>query len=151
MRAWPVRLSWSILVLFLALFTTYTVRYTYRSVVYHGDNVSFTSCPAPLIYGENDVCVAHLQRLLDADLPHAGLHHDGIFGYKTLAATREFQSSHNLQVTGKADPGTLQVLKDLAPEPGSLPASAVLLTAAIMGTVLLGKGFSNSIRSSPTP
>jgi peptidoglycan hydrolase-like protein with peptidoglycan-binding domain len=139
MRAWPVRLLWSILILFLALFMTYTGRYAYRSVVYHGDNVSFTSCPAPLIYGENDVCVAGLQRLLDADLPHAGLHRDGIFGRQTLAATREFQSSHDLQVTGKADPGTLQVLKDLAPEPGRLPVAALLLTAAIMGAVLLGR------------
>jgi hypothetical protein len=150
MRAWPVRLLWSILVLFLALFMTCTGRYAYRSVVYHGDNVSFTSCPVPLIYGENDVCVARLQRLLDADLPHAGLHHDGIFGHKTLAATREFQSSHNLQVTGKADPATLQILKALAPEPGSLPVAAILLTAAIIGTILLGKGFSHSFRSPPT-
>jgi peptidoglycan hydrolase-like protein with peptidoglycan-binding domain len=139
MRAWPVRLLWSILILFLALFATYAGRYAYRSVVYRGDNVSFTSCPAPLIYGENDGCVAALQRLLDADLPHAGLRHDGIFGHKTLAATREFQSRHDLQVTGKADPGTLGVLKDLAPEPGSLPVAAILLTAAIMGTVLLGR------------
>ena len=139
MRAWPVRLLWSILILFLALFATYAGRYAYRSVVYRGDNVSFTSCPAPLIYGENDGCVAALQRLLDADLPHAGLRHDGIFGHKTLVATREFQSRHDLQVTGKADPGTLGVLKDLAPEPGSLPVAAILLTAAIMGTVLLGR------------
>ena len=139
MRAWPVRLLWSILILFLALFATYAGRYAYRSVVYRGDNVSFTSCPAPLSYGENDGCVAALQRLLDADLPHAGLRHDGIFGHKTLAATREFQSRHDLQVTGKADPGTLGVLKDLAPEPGSLPVAAILLTAAIMGTVLLGR------------
>jgi peptidoglycan hydrolase-like protein with peptidoglycan-binding domain len=118
---------------------TYAGRYAYRSVVYRGDDVSFTACPAPLIYGENDGCVAALQRLLDADLPHAGLHRDGIFGYKTLAATREFQSRHGLQATGKADPGTLQVLKALAPEPGSLPAAAILLTASIMGTVLLGR------------
>ena len=107
MRAWPVRLLWSILILFLALFMTCAGRYAYRAVVYHDDNVSFTSCPAPLIYGENHGCVAALQRVLDADLPPAGLHHDGIFGRKTLAATRDFQSSHNLQVTGKADPGTL--------------------------------------------
>jgi peptidoglycan hydrolase-like protein with peptidoglycan-binding domain len=139
MRAWPVRLSWSILVLFLALFMTYAGRYAYRSVVYRGDNVTFTSCPAPLAYGENGGCVAALQRLLDADLPHAGLHHDGIFGPETLAATREFQSRHDLQGDGKADPGTLQVLKDLAPEPGSLPVAAILLTASIMGTVLLGR------------
>jgi peptidoglycan hydrolase-like protein with peptidoglycan-binding domain len=139
MRAWPVRLLWSILILFLALFMTYASRYAYGSVVYHGDNVSFTSCPAPLIYGENDGCVAGLQRLLDADLPHAGLRHDGIFGYKTLAATREFQSRHDLQVTGKADPGTLGVLKDLTPEPGSLPVAAILLTASIMGAVLLAR------------
>lgn len=141
MRAWPVRLLWSILILFLALFMTCAGRYAYRAVVYHDDNVSFTSCPAPLIYGENDECVAALQRLLDADLPPAGLYHDGIFGRKTLAATREFQSSHNLQVTGKADPGTLQVLKDLAPEPGSLPVAAILLTTAIMGTALLARRF----------
>ncbi len=139
MRAWPVRLLWSILILFLALFMTYAGGYAYRSVVYRGDNVSFTSCPVPLSYGENDGCVAALQRLLDADLPHAGLRHDGIFGRKTLAATRDFQSRHDLQVTGNADPGTLGVLKDLAPEPGSLPVAAILLTAAIMGTVLLGR------------
>jgi peptidoglycan hydrolase-like protein with peptidoglycan-binding domain len=91
----------------------------------------------PLVYGENDSCVAALQRLLDADLPHAGLHRDGISGGKTLAATREFQSRNDLQVTGKADPATLQVLKDLAPEPGSLPAAALLLTTAIMSAALL--------------
>jgi hypothetical protein len=137
MRAWPVRLLWSVLILFLALFMTYTCRYTYRAVVFRGDNVSFTSCPAPLIYGENDGCVAALQRLLDAEPPYAGIHHDGIFGQQTLMATREFQSLHGLQVTGKADPGTLDVLKDLTPETGSLPIAALLLTASIMGAVLL--------------
>ena len=150
MRAWPVRLLWSILILFLALFMTYAVRYAYRAVVYHGDNVSFTSCPAPLIDGENDGCVAGLQRLLDADLPSAGLHPDGIFGPETLAATREFQSSHNLQVTGKADPGTLGVLKALAPEPGSLPAAAILLTTAIMGTALLGAALVKRAQAGPS-
>jgi peptidoglycan hydrolase-like protein with peptidoglycan-binding domain len=148
MRVWPVRLLWSILILFLALFMTYAGRYAYRSVVYRGDNVSFTACPAPLIYGENDGCVAGLQRLLDADLPHAGLRHDGIFGHKTLAATREFQSRHDLPVTGKADPGTLQVLKDLAPEPSSLPVAAILLTASIMATVLLGRKITVAARGS---
>ncbi len=137
MRAWPARLLWSVLILFLALFMTYAGRYAYRSVVYRGDNVSFTACPVPLIYGENDGCVAALQRLLDAETPYAGIHHDGIFGQQTLVATREFQSVHGLQVTGKADPGTLQVLTDLAPETGSLPLAAFLLTASIMGAALL--------------
>jgi peptidoglycan hydrolase-like protein with peptidoglycan-binding domain len=116
---------------------TYAGRYAYRSVVYRGDNVSFTACPAPLIYGENDGCVAALQRLLDADLPHAGLHHDGIFGQQTLMATREFQSMNNLEVTGKAGPETIRVLRELAPQPGSLPISAALLTAGILSSVLI--------------
>jgi peptidoglycan hydrolase-like protein with peptidoglycan-binding domain len=137
MRAWPVRLLWSVLILFLALFMTYAARYAYRSVVYRGDNVSFTACPAPLIYGENDGCVAALQRLLDAAPPHAGLHRDGIFGQETLLATREFQSMNNLEVTGKADPETINVLRELAPQPGSLPISAALLTAASLGIVLV--------------
>jgi hypothetical protein len=139
MRAWPVRLLWSVLILFLALFMTYTCRYTYRAVVFRGDNVSFTSCPVPLIYGENDGCVAALQRLLDAEPPYAGIHHDGIFGQQTLTATREFQSMNNLEVTGKADPETITVLRELAPQPGSLPISAALLTAGILSVVLVGR------------
>jgi peptidoglycan hydrolase-like protein with peptidoglycan-binding domain len=137
MRAWPVRLLWSILVLFLALFMTYAGRYAYRSVVYRGDNVSFTACPVPLIYGENDGCVAALQRLLDAEPPHAGIHHDGIFGQETLLATREFQSMNNLEVTGKAGPETIRILMESAPKPGSLPISAALLTAGILSIVLV--------------
>lgn len=136
MRAWPVRLLWSILVLFLALFMTYAGRYAYRSVVYRGDDISFTSCPAPLFYGENDGCVAALQRLLDAEPPYAGIRHDGLFGQETLLATREFQSVNNLEVTGKAGPETIRVLMESAPDPGSLPVSAALLTAGILGIVL---------------
>ena len=148
MRAWPVRLLWSILILFLALFMTYAGRYAYRSVVYRGDNVSFTSCPVPLIYGENDGCVAALQRLLDAEPPYTGIHHDGVFGQETLLATREFQSMNNLKVTGKADPETIRDLMESAPRPGSLPISAALLTAAIMGTVLLGRKITVAARGS---
>jgi hypothetical protein len=118
---------------------TYAGRYAYRSVVYRGDNVSFAACPVPLIYGENDGCVAALQRLLDAESPHAGIRHDGIFGQETLLATREFQSMNNVEVTGKAGPETTRVLMESAPKPGSLPVSAALLTAGILGIVLVGR------------
>ena len=131
------RLVWWVLALFLALFTAYAGNYAYRAEAYRGDNVSFRSCPSVIIYGEQDPCVAALQRLLNADLPHAGLHHDGIFGPETLAATREFQSRHNLQVTGKAGPETARVLMESAPKPGSLPVSAALITTAILGIVVV--------------
>jgi peptidoglycan hydrolase-like protein with peptidoglycan-binding domain len=133
------RLIWWALALFLALLTVYAGNYAYRAVVYRGDNVSFTSCPAVIIDGEQDPCVAALQRLLDAESPYAGIHHDGIFGPETLAATREFQSRHHLQVTGKAGPETVRILMKSAPDPGSLPVSAALITAAILGIVLVSR------------
>jgi Putative peptidoglycan binding domain len=133
------RLIWWALALFLALLTVYAGNYAYRAVAYHGDNVSFTSCPAVLIYGEQDPCVAALQRLLAADLPHAGIYHDGIFGPQTLAATREFQSRHHLQATGKAGPETVRILMKSAPYPGSLPVSAALITATILGIVSVSR------------
>jgi peptidoglycan hydrolase-like protein with peptidoglycan-binding domain len=139
MLARSQRLIWCVLALFLTLFTLYAGNYAYRAVAYHGDNVSFTSCPAVLIHGEQDPCVAALQRLLDAEPPYASIHHDGIFGSETLAATREFQSRHYLPVTGKADPATIEILKKLAPDPGSLPVAALLISVAMVGTVLLGR------------
>jgi hypothetical protein len=46
---------------------------------------------------------------------------------------------NNLEVTGKADPETITVLRELAPQPGSLPISAALLTAGILSVVLVGR------------
>jgi len=137
MRTWLIRVFRWTLILFLVLFAAYAAQYTYRAVAYHGDNVSFASCPSPLIYGEDDGCVTGLQRLLDAEPPHASLQRDGMFGPLTLAATRQFQASHGLQVTGKADSVTVGILEQHAPDPGSLPIAAVLLTTAIMGAVIL--------------
>jgi Putative peptidoglycan binding domain len=139
MLARSQRLIWYVLALFLALFTVYAGNYAYRTVAYHGDNVSFTSCPVVLIHGEQDPCVAALQRLLDAEPPYAGIHHDGIFGPETLMATREFQSRHDLPVTGKAGPETTKILMEFAPNPGTLPVSAALITAAILGIVWVSR------------
>ena len=83
------------------MLTIYSGIYAYQAVARYGDNVSFTSCPAVIAYGQEGPCVAALQRLLNADPPQAGIYHDGIFGPQTLAATRQFQSRHGLPANGQ--------------------------------------------------
>ena len=106
---------WWALIVFVPLMTMYSGTYAYQAVARYGDDVSFTSCPAVIAYGQEGPCVAALQQLLNADPPHAGIYHDGIFGPQTLAATRQFQSSHGLPANGKAVAGTITVLGQLAP------------------------------------
>jgi len=132
-----LRLFWWALILFVLLLTIYGGTYAYEAVTRYGDNVSFTSCPAVIDYGQQGRCVASLQRLLDADPPHARIYHDGIFGPQTLAATREFQSRHGLPADGKADPGTIRMLTALAPPARPVPVAAALLTVAITEMVVL--------------
>ena len=112
--------------------------YAYQAVAHYGDDVSFTSCPAVIAYPQEGPCVAALQQLLNADPPHAGIYHDGIFGPQTLAATRQFQSSHGLPASGRADAGTIAVLGQLAPAPRPVPVAAGLMTVALTGVVVLG-------------
>ena len=120
------------------MLTIYSGIYAYQAVARYGDNVSFTSCPVVIAYGQEGPCVAALQRLLNADPPRAGIYHDGIFGPQTLAATRQFQSRHGLPATGRADAGTIQVLGQLAPAPRPVPVATALLTVALTGIVGLG-------------
>ena len=81
---------------------------------------------------------AALQQLLNADPPHAGIYHDGIFGPQTLAATRQFQSGHGLPANGRADAGTIQLLGQLAPAPRPVPIAAALMTVSLAGIIVLG-------------
>jgi peptidoglycan hydrolase-like protein with peptidoglycan-binding domain len=112
--------------------------YAYQAVARYGDDVSFTSCPAVIAYPQEGRCVAALQQLLNADPPHAGIYHDGIFGPQTLAATRQFQSGHGLPASGRADARTIAVLGQLAPAPRPVPVAAALTTVALTGVVVLG-------------
>ena len=112
--------------------------YAYQAVARYGDDVSFTSCPAVIAYPQEGPCVAALQRLLNADPPHAGIYHDGIFGPQTLAATRQFQSGHGLPASGRADAGTIAVLGQLAPAPRPVPVAAGLLTTTLASIIVLG-------------
>ena len=120
------------------MLTIYSGIYAYQTVARYGDNVSFTSCPVVIAYGQEGPCVAALQRLLNADPPRAGIYHDGIFGPQTLAATRQFQSRHGLPANGRADAGTTRVLRQLAPSPRPVPAAATLLTLTLTSMVVLG-------------
>jgi peptidoglycan hydrolase-like protein with peptidoglycan-binding domain len=129
---------WWTLVVFVPLLTIYSGNYAYQAATRYGDDVSFTSCPAVIAYDQEGPCVAALQRLLNADPPHAGIYHDGIFGPQTLAATRHFQASHGLPPNGKAGAGTIKVLSQLAPAPRPVPVAAALLTLALTGVVVLG-------------
>jgi len=129
---------WWALIVFVPLLTVYSGIYAYQAVARYGDDVSFTSCPAVITYYQEGPCVAALQRLLDADPPHAGIYHDGIFGPQTLAATRQFQASHGLPANGRAGAGTIKVLSQLAPAPRPVPVAATLLTVALTGIVVLG-------------
>ena len=129
---------WWTLVLFVPLLTIYSGNYTYQAATRYGDDVSFTSCPAVIAYYQEGPCVAALQRLLNADPPHAGIYHDGIFGPQTLAATRQFQASHGLPPNGKAGAETTKVLSQLAPAPRPVPVAAALLTLALTGIIVLG-------------
>jgi len=76
--------------------------------------------------------------LLNADPPHAGIYHDGIFGPQTLAATRQFQVGHGLPANGKAGAGTITVLGQLAPAPRPVPVAAALMTVSRRASSLLG-------------
>lgn len=129
---------WWALIVFVPLLTTYSGIYAYQAVARYGDDVGFTSCPAVIAYPQEGPCVAALQRLLNADPPHAGIYHDGIFGPQTLAATRHFQSRHGLPANGRAGAGTIEVLGQLAPAPRPVPVAATLLTVALTGIVVLG-------------
>ena len=120
------------------MLTIYSGTYAYQAVARYGDDVSFTSCPAVIAYDQEGPCVAALQQLLNADPPHAGIYHDGIFGPQTLAATRQFQSSHGLPGQGRAGAATMTVLRQLAPVPRPVPVAAALLTVTLTSMVMLG-------------
>jgi peptidoglycan hydrolase-like protein with peptidoglycan-binding domain len=104
----------------------------------YGDDVSFSSCPAVIAYPQEGPCVAALQQLLNADPPHAGIYHDGIFGPQTLAATQQFQSRRGLPGQGQAGAATINVLRQLAPAPRPIPVAAALLTVTLTSMVVLG-------------
>ena len=115
MSARSLRMFWWALIVFVPLLTIYSGTYAYQAVARYGDDVSFTSCPAVIAYPQEGPCVAALQQLLNADPPHAGIYHDGIFGPQTLAATRQFQSSHGLPANGKAGAGTMNGTRPACP------------------------------------
>jgi len=138
MSARSLRVFWWTLIVFVPITAIFSGIYAYQAVARYGDDVSFTSCPAVIAYPQEGPCVAALQQLLNADPPHAGIYHDGIFGPQTMAATRQFQSSHSLPVSGRADAGTIAVLGQLAPAPRPVPVAAGLMTVALTGVVVLG-------------
>ena len=129
---------WWALIVFVPLLTICSGTYAYQALTRYGDDVSFTSCPAVIAYPQEGPCVAALQQLLNADPPHAGIYHDGIFGPQTLAATQEFQSRHGLPANGKAGAGTINVLGQLAPSPRPVPVAAALMATALTGIIVLG-------------
>ena len=106
---------WWALIVCVPLLTIYSGTYAYQAATRYGDDVSFTSCPAVIAYYQDGPCVAALQRLLNADPPHAGIYHDGIFGPQTLAATRQFQSRHGRPGYSQVGAVTINVLRQLAP------------------------------------
>ena len=138
MSARSLRMFWWTLIAFVPLLTIFSGTYAYQAVARYGDDVSFTSCPAVIAYPQEGPCVAALQQLLNADPPHAGIYHDGIFGPQTLAATRQFQSGHGLPASGRADAGTIAILGQLAPAPRPVPVAAGLLTTALASIIVLG-------------
>jgi len=138
MSARSLRTFWWTLIAFVPVMAIFSGTYAYQAVAHYGDDVSFTSCPAVIAYPQEGPCVAALQQLLNADPPHAGIYHDGIFGPQTLAATRQFQSGHGLPASGRADAGTIAVLGQLAPAPRPVPVAAGLMTVALTGIVALG-------------
>jgi len=129
---------WWALILFVPIVTIFSGTYAYQAVARYGDDVSFTSCPAVIAYPQEGPCVAALQQLLNADPPHAGIYHDGIFGPQTLAATRQFQSGHGLPASGRADAGTIRLLGQLAPTTRPVPVAAALMTVSLAGIIVLG-------------
>ena len=137
MSARSLRVFWWTLIAFVPVMAIFSGTYAYQAVARYGDDVSFTSCPAVIAYPQEGPCVAALQQLLNADPPHAGIYHDGIFGPQTLAATRQFQSSHGLPADGIADAGTIQLLGRLAPAPRPVPVAAGLMTVALTGVVVV--------------
>ena len=138
MSARSLRMFWWALIVFVPVLTIFSGTYAYQAVARYGDDVSFTSCPAVIAYPQEGPCVAALQQLLNADPPHAGIYHDGIFGPQTLAATQQFQSRHGLPPSGRADARTIAVLAQLAPAPRPVPVATALLTTAMASIIVLG-------------
>ena len=133
-----LRMFWWTLILFVSLLAIFSGNYAYQAAMRYGDNVSFASCPAVIAYPQEGPCVAALQKLLNADPPHAGIYHDGIFGPQTLAATQQFQSRYGLPGQGKASVATTRLLSQLAPAPRPVPVAATLLTLDLTGMAVLG-------------
>jgi len=129
---------WWTLILFVPLLAVFSGNYAYQAAMRYGDDVSFASCPAVIAYPQEGPCVAALQQLLNADPPHAGIYHDGIFGPQTLAATQQFQSRYGLPGHGQAGAATITVLRQLAPAPRPVPVAAALLTVTLTSMVVLG-------------
>jgi hypothetical protein len=138
MSARSFRTFWWTLIVLVPLAAIYSGTYAYQAVARYGDDVGFTSCPAVIAYPQEGPCVAALQQLLNADPPHAGIYHDGIFGPQTLAATLQFQSRHGLPGGGQAGAATTKLLTQLAPAPRPVPVAATLLTLTLTGMVVLG-------------
>src|ERR1700759_4614674 len=131
MSARSLRMFWRALIAFVPIVTIVSVTYAYQAVARYGDDVSFTSCPAVIAYPEEGPCVAALQQLLNADPPHAGIYHDGVFCPQSLAATQQSQSSPGRPASGRADAGTIAVLGQRAPAPRPVPVAAGLMTVAL--------------------
>jgi peptidoglycan hydrolase-like protein with peptidoglycan-binding domain len=129
---------WWTLVLLVPLLAIFSGNYAYQAAMRYGDDVSFASCPAVIAYPQEGPCVAALQQLLNADPPHPGIYHDGIFGPQTLAATRQFQSRYGLPGHGQAGAATINVLRQLAPARRPVPGAAALLTVTLPSLVGLG-------------
>ena len=90
---------------FRAHVTIFSGTYAYQAVARYGDDVSFTSCPAVIAYPQEGPCVAALQQLLNADPPHAGIYHDGIFGRRRWPPPGNSSPATACRPTGEPTPG----------------------------------------------
>lgn len=90
------------------------------------------SCPADITQGEIDGCVTELQDLLN--LHGAGLTVDGNFGPGTLAAVKNFQSSHGLTVDGIVGPSTKAAL-----DASAAPTAISITSTSCPTDIVLGE------------
>jgi hypothetical protein len=111
--------------------------YAYQAVARYGDDVSFTIVPGRDRLPQEGPCVAALQQLLNADPPHAGIYHDGIFGRRRWPPPGNSSPATACRPAGEPTAGTIRCSASL-PRPAPVPVAAALLTVTLASIVVLG-------------
>ena len=93
-----------------------------------------SACPADIQEGLISGCVTELQQLLNQHGAALGV--DGDFGADTLAAVKDFQSAHGLEVDGVVGPNTKAALDAGS---GTVPAAILITSSSCPANIVQGE------------